>query len=111
MCVAPSPASDPAGFFSSLPPMRTCARRWLGYPGLVVDYESDNIIAWVECDRCRQKRERLEAEEAERRWREEERTRPRECALEGCSNTFTPGTDWQAYCCDQHRWRAHRAPR
>jgi hypothetical protein len=83
-------------------------RRFLRYSGRRVAYSSDDVIVWVECDYCRGRREAEEAEEAERRRRAEEKVRPVVCGLEGCQVTFVRATAWQAFCCDEHRWRAHR---
>lgn len=35
--------------------------------------------------------------------------KPRKCRLKGCSETFAPATDWQRYCCADHRIKASNA--
>jgi hypothetical protein len=81
---------------------------YLGPTGERVPYESKGVILWIECSVCLIRRLEREAEEEERRCREEERRRPRECELDGCGELFVAATRWQAYCCDEHRWKAHR---
>jgi hypothetical protein len=70
--------------------------------------DDDLVIVWVECSSCLGRRLAREAEEEAARLREQEKRRPRECELDGCDEMFVPATRWQSYCCDEHRWRAHR---
>src|SRR5262249_10471554 len=84
---------------------------YIGPTGERVPYESKDVILWVTCPSCMEREAEEAAEQEEQRRQLEERTRPRECELDGCGETFVAATDWQAYCCDQHRWRAHRARR
>jgi hypothetical protein len=88
----------------------TCSR-YVGKSGKRVSYDSDDIIVWAECDGCRGRREAAEAVEAERRRREEEKVRPVVCQLDGCSVMFVRQAAQQKFCCDEHRWQAHRQTR
>jgi hypothetical protein len=85
-------------------------RRYLRPTGKRVPYTSPEVIDWSgECDWCRDRRLEREAEEAERRRREEEKVRPRQCQLESCGVWFTPATPWQRFHADECRWKAHRS--
>jgi hypothetical protein len=81
--------------------------KYIGPSGKQVPYGDDgDAIEWVECERCLMRRLEQEATEEGKRRREEQRVRPRECEL--CGELFMATTAWQRFCCDEHRWVAHR---
>jgi hypothetical protein len=88
-----------------------CGTCWgyIGPTGKRLPYTADSdAIVWVECVHCLERRLAKDAAEEEKRRREEEKRRPRTCELDGCEELFVPATRWQAFCCDEHRWAAHR---
>jgi hypothetical protein len=63
-----------------------------------------DVLVWITCDRCTERRREREAEEEQRRelWQE------RLCAAADCGTAFMPRQSEQRFCSDRCRKRSHR---
>jgi hypothetical protein len=83
-------------------------RTYIGPTGERVEYESKDVILWIECDWCLTRRLEQETLEAKHRARAEAWNTPRLCQLEECRSWFEPRAAQQRFCTPEHRWMAAR---